>query len=317
MLVPLTRTKFEELVPAVATGAQYIYYWDDWQTLIKRIIGSLAAVFVVWLVSLAIHASGLWLFVGIIAGLYWLWAPVAKASFRNNRHRRYPYSGFWQGRILDVYVTEEVTGTEETTNQYGELVIVENRERRLNLEVGDRTGFETRLQVPLKKQHQLLAPGLAAQMLVLSQTPDLSSIALTSDIYVPSRNVWVSDYPMVQREAFLEVSRRLSQAGQSRRSSPARSRRLPDDRDAGYEDASYEYEADYGSSEGKGTSANMGGFGVVDDGAGTNYAPDLSGDEFYDEFSNEFGNVSASQQRSRRSSRRNPRRDPRRDRRTS
>jgi hypothetical protein len=209
MLVPITRATLEELIPATATGAQYIYVWDGFETFVKRVIGSIAGVFVVWLLSGLLHSDGLSLFLGIFVGLYWLWAPVAKASFRNNRNRRYPYAGFWQGRILDVYVTEEVVSTEETTNQYGELVIVENRERRLNLEVGDRTGFETSLQVPLQKQHKLLGVGLVVQMIVLSETPDLSSIAKMSDIYVPSRNLWVSDYPVVRHDAFVSVSQKI------------------------------------------------------------------------------------------------------------
>jgi hypothetical protein len=229
MLVPITRPTLEELIPATATGAQYVYVWDSFQTFVKRLIGSIAGVFVVWILSGLLHSDGLSLFLGIFVGLYWLWAPIAKASFRNSRNRRYPYAGFWQGRILDVYVTEEIVGTEETTNQYGELVIVENRERRLNLEVGDRTGFETSIQVPLQKQYKLLGVGLAVQMLVLSETPDLSSIAKISDIYVPSRNLWVSDYPVVRHDAFVNVSQKIVgrvKSGSSR-SEPA-SRRSAD-----------------------------------------------------------------------------------------
>jgi hypothetical protein len=234
MLVPITRSTLEELIPATATGAQYVYVWDGLQTFVKRVIGSIAGVFIVWLFSGLLQSDGLALFLGIFVGLYWLWAPVAKASFRNNRNRRYPYAGFWQGRILDVYVTEEIVGTEETTNQYGELVIVENRERRLNLEVGDRTGFETLLQVPLQKQHKLLGAGLAVQMIVLSETPDLSSIAKLSDMYVPSRNLWVSDYPVVRHDAFVSVSQKIVGRVKSRSSRSPRSEsvsRSPDEFD--------------------------------------------------------------------------------------
>ncbi|MGD1901912.1 MAG: phosphate ABC transporter permease [Geitlerinemataceae cyanobacterium] len=217
MLVPITRETFEELIPSAATGAQYVYFWDGLQTCLKRVVGSLAGVFVVWLVSIPFHSGGLSLFLGITVGLYWLWAPVAKASWRNRRNRRYPYAGFWQGKILDVYVTEEVVGTEETANQYGELTIVENRERMLNLEVGDRTGFETSLQVPLQKQHRLLGAGLSVQMLVLSEVADLSSIAEISDVFVPSRNLWVSDYPTVRRDAFMAVGRQIGRSAASDR----------------------------------------------------------------------------------------------------
>ncbi|WP_416673634.1 hypothetical protein [Egbenema bharatensis] len=135
--------------------------------------------------------------------------PVYLASQRNRELRRYPYSGFWEGEVTDVFISEELVGTEETVNKRGELVIVENRERRLNLEVGDETGFYTRLQVPLKRDHRMVRPGDVAQMLVVSNRPDLSRIAQATDVYLADYNLWVSDYPYVQRDAFVDVSRRM------------------------------------------------------------------------------------------------------------
>jgi len=57
-------------------------------------------------------------------------------------------------------------GKEETVNNKGELVIVENRERRLNLEVGDETGFTTKQCRWFAST--VIAPGQVAEMLVLS-----------------------------------------------------------------------------------------------------------------------------------------------------
>lgn len=207
-LVPLTRNAFEELIPVYATGAQYVYYWGKFRDFIQQLLISIVAVTVIAFGG-GFLGSGLQLTLGIIAALYWLWVPVAKASARNLKYRRYKYSGFWQGRVLDVYVTEELIGTEETANQRGELVIVENRERRLNLEVGDKTGFATTLQVPLVRSHQVVQRGLVAQMLVMSNEADLSYIAECSDIYLPSRNLWISDYPCVRRDLFLEIAQQL------------------------------------------------------------------------------------------------------------
>lgn len=227
MLVPLTRSKFEELIPLVATGPQYAYYWGNWQNIVKQVLFSLVGVLVVWATSGILKAEGLSLFLGIVAGLYWLWGPVAKASLRNARYRRYSYSGFWEGEILEIYVTEEVVGTEETANERGELVVVENRERRLNLELGDSRGFLAEVQVPLRRPHQFLAAGQTAQLLVLSNDPDLRRIAQVSDVYVPSRQIWVSDYPWLQRQAFVEVSERLSRRKPRRSSPPPPPQRRP------------------------------------------------------------------------------------------
>ncbi len=211
MLVPLTRQKFEQLIPRIATGAQYRYCWGTFADFLRRLLISVVALLVVWVLTLVLGKGfNILLFsLGMAAGLYCLWGPILWASLRNKEYRRYKYSGFFRGRVLDVFITEELIGKEETVNNKGELVIVENRERRLNLEVGDETGFTTQLQVPLRRTHQAVAPNQIAEMLVLSDQADLSRIAKVTDIYIPSRNLWVSDYPFLQRDVLVEVSRQI------------------------------------------------------------------------------------------------------------
>jgi hypothetical protein len=214
MLVPLTRQKFEEMIPQIATGAQYRYFWGKFSDFLNRLLISVVAVVVVWLVALVLDDGyNILVFsLGLVGALYWLWGPVLWASLRNREYRRYKYSGFFRGQVLDVFLTEELIGKEETVNNKGELVILENRERRLNLEVEDETGFITQLQVPLRRTHQVIAPGQVAELVVLSNRSDLSSIAKVTDIYIPSHNLWVSDYPYLRRDVFTDVSRRIRDA---------------------------------------------------------------------------------------------------------
>ena len=207
MLVPITRAKFEQLIPAISTGAQYSYYWGKGPDVLRRLLISLVAVVILFILGGIL--GGLLTLLGLVAGLYWLWAPVLWSSLRNQEYRRFLYSGFWQGQILDVFINEVLIGTEETVNQQGDLVIVENRERRINLEVGDETGFTTRVQVPLQRSYKPIRPGDVAEMLVFSNQPDLGRIAKVSDIYIPSYDLWVSDYPYLQRDVFVQVSRAL------------------------------------------------------------------------------------------------------------
>lgn len=228
MLIPLTRKKFEQLIPRFATGPQYVYYWGKFPDFLKRLLISVVSLVVLYFGGLLIFQSDevgpIRFLLVIVALLYWLWAPVYFASRRNAKYRKYPYSGFWQGKVLDVFITEEAIGTEETVNKRGELVIVENRERRLNLEIGDDTGFSTEIQVPLRKQHKGIAPGQIAQMIVMSNMPDLSRFAKISDVYIPYLDLWVSDYPYLAKEDFVEVSRQL-QASQEVKKSPKRKTR--------------------------------------------------------------------------------------------
>jgi hypothetical protein len=213
MLIPLTRKKFEELIPLVATAEQYRYCWGKVSDFLRRLIISVIGVVVVVAMRTLIGQGFVLLsfILGLGAGLYWFWSPIYLASRRNFECRRYQYSGFLKGEVLDMYITEELIGKEETVNKEGELVIVENRERRLNLEVGDETGFRTEVQVPLQRDHRTIRPGDRAELLVMSNRPDLSRISKVSDIYLSDYQMWVHDYPYLRRDAFVYISKQLSQ----------------------------------------------------------------------------------------------------------
>ncbi|MBW4573700.1 MAG: phosphate ABC transporter permease [Aphanothece sp. CMT-3BRIN-NPC111] len=217
MLIPLTRKKFEQLIPILATGPQYAYYWGKFPDFIKRLLISVVSVcLVVFIIGkFILGENALTFFLAVMGGLYWLWAPVYWATLRNLACRRFSYSGFWRGEVLDLFVSEELIGEEQTVNNRGQLVIVENRERRLNIEVGDETGFTTQLQAPLRSEQKAIAIGQTAEMLVMSNSSDLSRISKVSDIYIPDKNLWVSDYPYLARDAFTEVSDKLQYAGES------------------------------------------------------------------------------------------------------
>ncbi|BAB74242.1 phosphate ABC transporter permease [Anabaena sp. FACHB-709] len=224
MLVPLTRQKFEQLIPLIATGPQYKYYWGKFSNFLQRLLASVVSVVVILLIRSVFRLEfGLIIFfLGVFAAFFWMWYPVLQASLRNAKCRRYKYSGFFRGRILDWWITDKLMGKQETVNSKGELVIVENREKRINIEVGDDTGFSVELEAPLRPFHKAIARGQIAEMIVLSDRPDLSRIEEFSDVYIPSRDLWVNDYPYLRRDFFNEVSSRLRP---DRQDKPRRRRR--------------------------------------------------------------------------------------------
>ena len=120
---------------------------------------------------------------------------------------------------MDVYLTEEVVAQEEKVNKKGELIIVENLEQRINLELGDKTGFTVEMQAPLSRYHQGIYKNQVAVMLVMSYQQDLEKIAKYSDVYLPIVNLWVSDYPYLRRDMFVEV---INQVRSSRRKNKQR-----------------------------------------------------------------------------------------------
>jgi hypothetical protein len=224
MLVPLTRQKFEQIIPLIATGLQYKYYWGKFSNFLQRLLISVVAIVVILLARalFGLEFGPIVFVLGVVAALFWLWYPAFQASVQNIQCRRYKYSGFFRGRVLDWWITDRVIGKQETVNSKGELVIVENREKRINLEIGDDTGFSIEFDAPLRPAHKAIARGQIAEMVVMSNRADLSLIEEFSDIYFPNRDVWVSDYPYLRRDFFNEVGRRLSEDQQER---PRRRRR--------------------------------------------------------------------------------------------
>lgn len=236
MLVPLTRQKFEQLIPLIATASQYKHAWGNLSDFLIKLLISFVSVLILYLIRLVVSENfvPIIILMAIFSGLYWLWGPVFWASLRNFECRRYKYSGFWRGEVIDLYVTEEIIGKEQTVNKRGELVIVENRERRLNLEVGDESGFTTQLQVPLKRAHQAIAPGEIAEMLVMSNRADLARIPKVSDIYLPELDLWVSDYPYLRHDEFVDMSSRIGNTDEEMQKQQPKKRRTGEESRSGY-----------------------------------------------------------------------------------
>lgn len=224
MLVPITKEKLKQLIPVVATGNQYLYTWGKLQDFLRRLIFSIVGIVVISF-PLSFIGHGAQLVTGLMSGFYWLWGPAVIATFRNRAYRRYPYAGFWQGQVLDVFVSEELIGKEENVDQRGQLVIIENRERCLNLEVGDKTGFFTPVRSRLRRQHRVIRPGDVAQMILFSRQPDLSEVDRVSDVYLPQHQLWVGDYPCLQRDVFEQIRQSLRRKRSPKRRSAPPSRR--------------------------------------------------------------------------------------------
>ncbi|MEL7246688.1 MAG: phosphate ABC transporter permease, partial [Cyanobacteria bacterium J06573_2] len=55
MLVPLTREKFEQLVPLIATGLQYKYYWGKFSDFLQRLLISVIIATVILLIEVILR----------------------------------------------------------------------------------------------------------------------------------------------------------------------------------------------------------------------------------------------------------------------
>ena len=221
MLIPLKKETIDDLIPKIATGNQYAYYWANFATLLKNLFISLVGILAFWLFGKLFGKAGdsISLIFRVVAGLYWLWSPVYWASIRNAKYRRYRNIGFWRGRVLDIYLSEEVINEESAIDRLGRAIIVENRRRLFNIEVGDKSGFRATITAPRQQIHKIVNRGQAVEGLLLSNDPDFMRINQITDVYIPRHKLWLGDYPYVRRDVFSQIRRELAQiyGGRQRR----------------------------------------------------------------------------------------------------
>lgn len=212
MLIPLRKEALNDMIPAIATGTQYKYYWANFSTLLKNLFISLIGVLIFWLLGTIFGEAteGISLILTVTAGLYWLWSPVYWASVRNSKYRRYNYVGFWRGRVLDVYITEELVNESSALDKLGKVIIVENLQKKINVEIGDKSGFRATITSPLQRIHKVINRGQAVEGLLLSNDPDFLRISKVTDIYIPRHKLWVGEYPYIRRDIFLDVRKELA-----------------------------------------------------------------------------------------------------------
>ena len=222
MITPLKRKNFDELIPAVPTSEQYQYYWGDGQSVFRRVAISIASVIVFTLLYNRIHENNpssftaLAMFVcAALGGLYWMLEPVALASFRNAKLRRFAHCGFWQAEVLDVYVSQEVLARAEKVNSRGRLDVSYDAESFLNIELGDETEFVTTLRLPMKRELKRIKIQQTVYMLLFSNDRRFGQVSRqTSDAYIPQYNFWVGDYPYLRRDTFVDLTKYMVKRSQ-------------------------------------------------------------------------------------------------------
>ena len=218
MITPLKRKSFDELIPAVPTSEQYQYYWGDSQSVFRRVAISIASVIIFTILYNRVHENNpssfaaLAMFVcAALGGVYWMMEPVAMASIRNAKLRRFPYCGFWQAEVLDVYISQEVLARSEKVDARGRMDVSYDAESFLNIELGDETEFVTTLRLPMKRELKRIRPDQTVYMLLFSNDRRFGRVSrLTSDAYIPQYNLWVGDYPYLRRDTFTDLTKYMS-----------------------------------------------------------------------------------------------------------
>lgn len=207
MLIPIGREEFHQLIPLVATGDQYRYSWGKPRDLLPRFLISFLAAVICLVIGNYSNAGDIALLVGVPGGMYWLWGPILTAGRRNARLRGYKFAAFAQGEVEDLYLSERVRGKEETVNDRGDFMVVEDRQTILSLDISDEDGYLTTLRVPFRKEDKKIRRGDRIALLLFSNEGRFEQIDDCSDAYLPQLKYWLSDYPYLRRDLFIQMGR--------------------------------------------------------------------------------------------------------------
>jgi hypothetical protein len=69
--------------------------------------------------------------------------------------------------------------------------------------VEDETGRAFKVVAQQPMDVRLLRKGMRCDAIVASESPSFDSFCAVSDVYVPACNLWVGDYPYLQRREFM------------------------------------------------------------------------------------------------------------------
>ena len=208
MLIPLKPAEFNKLIPAVATGNQFSSALGNPRKILQRVMISSIGGVITLLISqnqVASQFYSLWLIIGVSFLLYILWGPILEASKKNSLMRKYPFSALFIGELTNIRLVEKIVNRHEQANNRGELELVEDRRTWMNIELIDEDGFLSNMSFPIEKDYQSIREGMKIRCLVMSNSNSFNRISAISDAWIPSRRIWVGEYPYLLKPAFEEL----------------------------------------------------------------------------------------------------------------
>ena len=212
MLIKLRRGEHQKLIPAVATGNQFKATLGNPRKILQRIMVSSIGGVIALLISQSQVASqfySFWLIIGFVFLLYILWGPIVEAGNRNARLRKFNFAALFQGYISNIYTEEKIEDRHEQASRSGELELIEKRRTWMCCEIEDEEGYLGKISFPMDKDHQILRSGLEIICLVLTNSQSLDGKINLSDAWVPSKRLWLGEYPYLLRPAFEEICVKL------------------------------------------------------------------------------------------------------------
>lgn len=211
MLIELTPSEAEQILPVIPTRVQYVRYWNNGFRNIGRIVTTAFVGASLLVLSRFFYDNSFFglLFVlsGLLSLLYpVLWGPLYEISRNNLNFREIPYTGLFFGRVLRLRRVTVIVDEQEKLDENGDLYIEEIRERQVEIEIGDEEGNRYRLRVRDDPRYNAIVRRQSVLGLVKAYSRDLQRRARLTEIYVIKLSEWVGDESYLAREEFLALA---------------------------------------------------------------------------------------------------------------
>ena len=201
-MVPLSAKQVRPLVPKTVSVSQWISYWGNNPTeRIQKVLESLLIAYGgAWLSWFLSFMSGS--LVSAIVGTFlifnWIYTPWITARRKNSliwpRQRTLNYA-LYTGRIRSL---------ERVRRRAGKTVGGVFQEF-LQVEVDDEKGRCLEIVTQWQRGYSQLRVGMRCESLVASRSRDFEDLSAVTDIWVPSTNIWLGDYPYLDRPRFTRL----------------------------------------------------------------------------------------------------------------
>jgi hypothetical protein len=198
-VAPINRSVMRKIVPRQITIEQYGSYWgmnsiERVQKIFESVIVAYGGAWLAWVSSFVVgpYISA---FIGVGLVFNWVYNPWLNAKKRNSKI--WPKSmnlnyALFSGRIISLTRLRRRNGKMigAVSQEYLQLVVSDEGDRRLEIITQWQDAYTE------------LKPQMKCESIIASPDRKFDSLFTVTELWVPSCDCWVGDYPYLQRDRF-------------------------------------------------------------------------------------------------------------------
>ena len=205
-LTPIAKPDMQLLSPRKVTTDQWTAYWgtsksEQVQKVLESVLLSYGGAWMAWFLSF-MAGSYVSAFVGTALVFNWMYTPWIYAKKRNSKlwpPMQTLHYALFQGRILSLSKVRRRAG--KTIGGVSQEFLV--------VKIEDDNGRDLEIITQWRDAYKRLRPQMRCEAVIASPDEACGSLAMASEVRVPAAQVWVGDYPYLNRAKFVRYVREV------------------------------------------------------------------------------------------------------------